>query len=91
MQQRIRFCKSADGVRLAYATAGKGPPLVKTSNWLSHLEYDWQGSVWRPFLVQLASAARSSGMTSAVEGINLDLIWAVALMGTAVLTATASF
>jgi pimeloyl-ACP methyl ester carboxylesterase/DNA-binding CsgD family transcriptional regulator len=55
MQQQIRFCKSSDGVRLAYATAGKGPPLVKTSNWLSHLEYDWQGSVWRPFLVQLAS------------------------------------
>jgi pimeloyl-ACP methyl ester carboxylesterase/DNA-binding CsgD family transcriptional regulator len=55
MQQQIRFCKSADGVRLAYATAGKGPPLVKTSNWLSHLEYDWQGSVWRPFLEQLAS------------------------------------
>ena len=55
MQQQIRFCKSADGVRLAYATAGKGPPLVKASNWLSHLEYDWQSPVWRPFLEQLAS------------------------------------
>src|SRR5215207_10835636 len=54
MQQHIRFCKSADGVRLAYATAGKGPPIVKASNWLSHLEYDWRSPVWRPFLEQLA-------------------------------------
>ena len=54
LQQHIRFCKSADGVRLAYATVGKGPPLVKASNWLSHLEYDWRSPVWRPFLEQLA-------------------------------------
>jgi pimeloyl-ACP methyl ester carboxylesterase/DNA-binding CsgD family transcriptional regulator len=54
MQQQIRFCKSADGVRLAYATAGKGPPIIKASNWLSHLEYDWRSPVWRPFLEQLA-------------------------------------
>jgi len=55
MQQQIRFCKSADGVRLAYATAGKGPPLVKVSNWMSHLEYDWRSPVWRPFLDGLAA------------------------------------
>jgi pimeloyl-ACP methyl ester carboxylesterase/DNA-binding CsgD family transcriptional regulator len=55
MQQQIRFCKSADGVRLAYATAGKGPPLVKISNWMSHLEYDWRSPVWRPFLDGLAA------------------------------------
>jgi pimeloyl-ACP methyl ester carboxylesterase/DNA-binding CsgD family transcriptional regulator len=54
MQQQIRFCKSGDGVRLAYATAGTGPPLVKAANWLSHLEYDWRSPVWRPFLEQLA-------------------------------------
>jgi pimeloyl-ACP methyl ester carboxylesterase/DNA-binding CsgD family transcriptional regulator len=55
MQQQIRFCKSADGVRLAYATVGKGPPLVKVSNWMSHLEYDWRSPVWRPFLDGLAA------------------------------------
>jgi len=33
---------------------GKGPPLVKASNWLSHVEYDWRSPVWRPFLEQLA-------------------------------------
>jgi pimeloyl-ACP methyl ester carboxylesterase/DNA-binding CsgD family transcriptional regulator len=55
MQQQIRFCKSADGVRLAYATAGRGPPLVKASNWMSHLEFDWRSPVWRPFLEGLAA------------------------------------
>ena len=54
LSQQIRFCKSADGVRLAYATAGTGPPLVKAANWLSHLEHDWRSPVWRPFLEQLA-------------------------------------
>jgi pimeloyl-ACP methyl ester carboxylesterase/DNA-binding CsgD family transcriptional regulator len=55
LQQQIRFCKSVDGVRLAYATAGKGPPLVKASNWMSHLEFDWRSPVWRPFLEGLAA------------------------------------
>jgi len=54
LQQQIRFCKTPDGVRLAYAIVGKGPPLVKASNWLSHVEYDWRSPVWRPFLEQLA-------------------------------------
>lgn len=47
--QEIRFCQSADGTRIAYATAGLGPPLVKAANWLSHLEYDWESPVWRHF------------------------------------------
>jgi pimeloyl-ACP methyl ester carboxylesterase/DNA-binding CsgD family transcriptional regulator len=55
LQQQIRFCKSVDGVRLAYATAGHGPPLVKASNWMSHLEFDWRSPVWRPFLEGLAA------------------------------------
>jgi pimeloyl-ACP methyl ester carboxylesterase/DNA-binding CsgD family transcriptional regulator len=46
MQQTIRFIKS-DGVRLAVATSGVGAPLVKSANWLSHLEFDWQSPVWR--------------------------------------------
>ena len=52
-KQEIRFCTSPDGVRLAYATAGKGPPLVKAANWLSHLEYDWESPVWRRWLEEV--------------------------------------
>ena len=46
-QQEIRFCTASDGVSLAYATVGKGPPLVKAANWMNHLEFDWQSPVWR--------------------------------------------
>ena len=53
VQQEIRFCTASDGVRIAYATSGKGPPLVKAANWLNHLEYDWQSPVWRHLLQEL--------------------------------------
>ena len=45
--QRIRFCTSRDGVRIAFATAGEGPPLVRVNNWFTHLELDWDNPVWR--------------------------------------------
>lgn len=54
MQQRIQFCEASDGVRIAYATAGAGPPLVKTANYLTHLEHEWEGAVWRHWLRGLA-------------------------------------
>lgn len=47
MKQRIRFCASRDGVRIAFATAGAGPPLVRVNNWFTHLELDWDNPVWR--------------------------------------------
>src|SRR3972149_10670560 len=54
MEQQIRFCKTSDGVRIAYATVGEGQPLVKAANWLSHLEFDWRSPVWRHWLEELA-------------------------------------
>lgn len=49
-QQEIRFCTAPDGVRIAWAVSGEGPPLVKTANWLNHLEHDWENPVWRAWL-----------------------------------------
>ena len=46
MDQTIRFVTTSDGVKLAYAVSGNGPPLLKTANWLNHLEFDWQSPVW---------------------------------------------
>jgi len=54
LEQRIRFCTASDGVRIAYATSGAGPPLVKPANWLTHLEYDWESPVWRHWLRELS-------------------------------------
>jgi pimeloyl-ACP methyl ester carboxylesterase/DNA-binding winged helix-turn-helix (wHTH) protein len=56
--QEIRFCHAADGVRLAYATVGDGPVVVKAANWLSHLEYDWESPVWRHWWRELAARYR---------------------------------
>ncbi len=47
MQQQIRFCTASDGVKIAYASAGSGPPLVRVLNWLTHLELDWTSPAWR--------------------------------------------
>lgn len=53
MRQTIRFCRAPDGTQLAYATHGAGPPLVKASNWLTHLEYDWESPLWRHWMAGL--------------------------------------
>lgn len=47
LRQDIRFARSVDGVRLAYASSGQGAPVVKTATWLTHLEADLQSPVWR--------------------------------------------
>lgn len=52
-----RFCRSADGTRLAYSVHGSGPPLLVNTCWLSHLEFDWQSPVWRHFLIDLGKFA----------------------------------
>lgn len=52
--QTIRFCTASDGVRIAYATVGQGPPLVKAANWLNHLEFDWESPVWRHWMEALS-------------------------------------
>jgi pimeloyl-ACP methyl ester carboxylesterase/DNA-binding winged helix-turn-helix (wHTH) protein len=58
LQQQISFCRASDGVHLAVATVGNGPPLVKTANWLNHLEFDWHSPVWSPLFTRLAGQCR---------------------------------
>jgi len=53
VQQQIRFCRSVDGIQLAYAMSGDGPPLVKVANFLTHLEFDWRSPVMQPWLLDL--------------------------------------
>jgi pimeloyl-ACP methyl ester carboxylesterase/DNA-binding winged helix-turn-helix (wHTH) protein len=54
-RQHIAFCRAADGIRLAYAVAGGGPPLVRAANWMTHLGYDIESPVWRHWVAELAS------------------------------------
>jgi class 3 adenylate cyclase len=39
MEMEIRFCKTSDGVGIAYGVAGEGYPLVYVHGWASHLEF----------------------------------------------------
>ena len=55
MDQTIRFVTTSDGVKLAFAVSGSGPTLLKTANWLNHLEFDWQSPVWRHWFSTLSA------------------------------------
>jgi len=78
--QEIRFCTTSDGVRIAHATVGGGSPLIKTANWLNHLEYDWDSPIWRHVFRGLARDhrlirydARGNGLSDwDVEAISFD-------------------
>jgi class 3 adenylate cyclase/pimeloyl-ACP methyl ester carboxylesterase len=80
LTQQINYCRAPDQVRLAWAKAGRGPPLVRTANWLNHLEYDWQNPLRRAALQNLAKRytlirydARGNGMSDwDVPEISLD-------------------
>jgi pimeloyl-ACP methyl ester carboxylesterase len=52
-RQEIRYCTAADGTRIAYATMGVGPPLVKVPNWFG-VEYELDSPVWRHWLEEPA-------------------------------------
>ena len=43
----VRYVRASDGVQLAWAESGNGPPLVKAATWLTHLEYDIESPVWK--------------------------------------------
>jgi class 3 adenylate cyclase/pimeloyl-ACP methyl ester carboxylesterase len=78
--QEIKYCRTPDGVRLAYAISGNGPPLVKSANWMNHLEYDWESPVWRHVFRGLSRDhtlirydARGNGMSDwDVDEVSLD-------------------
>jgi pimeloyl-ACP methyl ester carboxylesterase len=58
LRQQIHFCTTPDGVRIAYAEVGQGPPLLKAANWLNHLEYDWESPIWSHLLHEIAATSR---------------------------------
>ena len=38
IEQKIGFAQTRDGVRIAYATTGQGPPIVFVLGWATHIE-----------------------------------------------------
>jgi len=80
MKQQIRFCRAHDGTRIAFAVTGNGSPLVRAPHWLTHLEYEWQSPIWRPWLTALTAGrslvrmdARGCGLSDrGVETISFE-------------------
>jgi class 3 adenylate cyclase/pimeloyl-ACP methyl ester carboxylesterase len=80
LRQEIRFCTAPDGVQLAYSMIGEGPPLMKTGNWMTHLEFDLESPIWRHLYRELARDhtlirydARGNGLSDrTVDDISLD-------------------
>jgi pimeloyl-ACP methyl ester carboxylesterase/DNA-binding winged helix-turn-helix (wHTH) protein len=80
LKQEIKYCRTADGVRLAYAKVGTGPLLMRSAHWLGHLEYDWELPIFRHQLLGLAKEftlirydARGNGLSDWDVGeISLD-------------------
>jgi pimeloyl-ACP methyl ester carboxylesterase len=77
--QRIRFVTSTDGARIAFATLGDGPPLVKAANWMTNIDHDLSSPVWRHWLDALAREhtlvyydERGSGMSDRDVPLSLE-------------------
>ncbi len=79
-QQEVHFCMTRDGVQLAYSRVGSGPPLVKTGNWMTHLEFDFESPIWRHLYRELSRDhslirydARGNGLSDRdVEDVSLE-------------------
>ncbi len=52
-EQDIRFFTTSDGVRIAYTIAGSGPVLVRTIDWLNHLDFEWKSPFLRNWLTEV--------------------------------------
>lgn len=58
LSQTLRFCTSADGTRIAAASCGAGPVILRAAHWLSHVDFDLDSPVWRPWVESLSAHNR---------------------------------
>jgi pimeloyl-ACP methyl ester carboxylesterase/DNA-binding winged helix-turn-helix (wHTH) protein len=49
----VKFFTTSDGVRIAYTIGGRGPAIVRTIDWLSHLQFEWKSPFLRHWLSQI--------------------------------------
>ncbi len=54
LDQEIRYCRTCDGVRIAYAVSGEGMPIVRSLGWYTHLEVEWSSPLGRSFWQRLS-------------------------------------
>ncbi len=83
LRQELRFAHTASGARIAWARSGQGPPLLRAGLWMTHVEYDAESALFRPWLERLGRALtvyrfdeRGSGL-SGKDGVTSSLESAV--------------
>ena len=54
IDQEIRYCRTSDGLRIAYAVVGEGTPIVRSLGWYTHLEVEWSSPLGRSFWQRLS-------------------------------------
>ena len=52
--QEIRYCRTSDGARIAYAATGQGTPIIRVLGWFTHLETEWSSALGRSFWQRLS-------------------------------------
>jgi len=50
---QLRFAHLASGTRIAWASSGQGPTLVRAAHWMTHVQHDPESPIWRPWLQRL--------------------------------------
>lgn len=73
-EPQIRFCTSDDGTRIAYATMGDGPPLVRVSRGGGGLELIRDHEEAEAFYRKLSQGADLSSW-SAVDRVPRSATW----------------
>ena len=58
MEPRIQYAKTEDGVSIAYAAVGDGPPLVVMPALWEQFSLTWEMEEWRDFLARLGHGRR---------------------------------
>lgn len=75
----VRYAHTKDGLSVAYAVCGSGPPLVRTLGWFTHLELEWRWPKARRFWERLARHhtlvrydGRGMGLSQATDTFSLE-------------------
>ena len=70
MKQRIAYATTRDGIQIAYSSIGDGSPVVRTSHWMTHVQYDLKSPIWRHTLLYFALRHRLISYDARGEGMS---------------------
>ena len=54
LKQQVQFCRLDDDAQIAFALVGIGATILRATNWLNHIKYEWRRPIWGPFLNKIA-------------------------------------